>query len=402
MIKRIVLENYLSHARTVIEPAAGLTVLLGPNNCGKSAVVSALQTLARNASGEYMIRHGQKQARVTVETSDGHELVWRRKGSTVSYVLDGREVHRLHGGVPDDLHQMLKLPTVQSPGEAEDFEIHFAEQKSPVFLLGESGSRAAMFFSASSDAGRLLGIQDRHREKVREQKSRRKSLVCEIEQIDVELSTLGAIDEIEPLLAQAESAGEEIARRDAACARLKDLIAGIEQCSLRARQCARRASAIKPLAPPPVQHDLKPLMQMIASMEQAAHRRRQAHALGRAVAPLPDPPALADPGPLERQIGTIRAASRRLVCAAARCRALSGLPDPPAQSDPTALARLILEMESCQKKAASCRREVADVDARIAHVAGQITTWARNHPNCPICGSTISGEALLQGAHEHG
>ena len=43
MITRITLENYMSHARTVIEPAGGLTVIVGPNNCGKSAIASALR-----------------------------------------------------------------------------------------------------------------------------------------------------------------------------------------------------------------------------------------------------------------------------------------------------------------------------------------------------------------------
>jgi hypothetical protein len=31
MIRKIVLENYMAHVRTVIEPAQGLTVLIGPN-----------------------------------------------------------------------------------------------------------------------------------------------------------------------------------------------------------------------------------------------------------------------------------------------------------------------------------------------------------------------------------
>src|SRR5688572_19125016 len=94
MITRIVLENYMSHGRTVIEPAAGLTVLVGPNNCGKSAVVSALQTVCGDHDGDFMVRHGEKSCQVTVETSDGHSVTWRRVKGKVSYVIDGREVHR--------------------------------------------------------------------------------------------------------------------------------------------------------------------------------------------------------------------------------------------------------------------------------------------------------------------
>jgi len=106
MIRRITLQNYMAHVHTVIEPASGLTVLVGPNNCGKSAVVSALEALCNNASGSYMIRHDEKEARVTVDTDDGHTLVWRRRGNVVSYIIDGREIHRVRGSVPEDLHTL--------------------------------------------------------------------------------------------------------------------------------------------------------------------------------------------------------------------------------------------------------------------------------------------------------
>ena len=81
MIKRIELTNFMSHEHTVIEPAAGLTVLVGPNNCGKSAVVAALQILCHNDSSTYVLRHGEKECSVKVETDDGHTVEWRRKNS---------------------------------------------------------------------------------------------------------------------------------------------------------------------------------------------------------------------------------------------------------------------------------------------------------------------------------
>ena len=55
VIKRIELINFMSHEHTVIEPAAGLTVLVGPNNCGKSAIVTALQILCHNDNSTYVL-----------------------------------------------------------------------------------------------------------------------------------------------------------------------------------------------------------------------------------------------------------------------------------------------------------------------------------------------------------
>src|SRR5277367_6492702 len=96
MITRIELTNFMSHEHTVIEPAAGLTVLMGPNNCGKSAIVAALQILASNENSTYVMRHGAKEVSVKVETDDGHIIEWRRKNSP-SYLIDGQKFDRLRG-----------------------------------------------------------------------------------------------------------------------------------------------------------------------------------------------------------------------------------------------------------------------------------------------------------------
>ena len=144
MISRIVLENYMSHGRTVIEPAAGLTVLVGPNNCGKSAVVEALRTVCGEHEGDFMVRHGEKNSAVAVQTGDGHEVIWRRSKGKVSYVIDGREVHRTgRGNLPDGLEEVLQLCKVRHPNGRDEFDVHFGHQKAPIFLIDREGDAAA-------------------------------------------------------------------------------------------------------------------------------------------------------------------------------------------------------------------------------------------------------------------
>jgi exonuclease SbcC len=162
MITRVELTNFMSHRHTVIEPAAGLTVLVGPNNVGKSAVVAALQILCHNENSTYVQRHGERDCSVRVHTDDGHVIEWRRK-TAPSYIIDGQVFDRLKGnGLPDELCSALRLTKVDAGGDA-DFDVHFGTQKSPIFLLGNSAANAARFFASSSDAIRLVSIQKRHR-----------------------------------------------------------------------------------------------------------------------------------------------------------------------------------------------------------------------------------------------
>ena len=144
MITRIELTNFMSHKHTVIEPAAGLTVLVGPNNIGKSAIVAALQILCHNDNSTYVLRHGEKECSIRVDTDDGHTVEWRRKNAP-SYVVDTVTFDRLrNSGLPDEVHQALRLPKVAAYDT--DFDIHFGTQKSPIFLLANSPANAAPVF----------------------------------------------------------------------------------------------------------------------------------------------------------------------------------------------------------------------------------------------------------------
>jgi hypothetical protein len=188
MVRKIVIENFMSHSLSVIEPCETLTVLTGPNNCGKSAVVAALQVLCRDEKGSYMLRHGQREASVLIETEDDHSVKWSRsKSNVVTYSIDGRDVHR---GAPHDLHDVLLLPTVSMKDGKEEFDVHFGEQKRPIFLLNDSGSHAATFFASSSDAEYIVRMQALHKQRTGEAKSNEKRITQEIRGLDLRIDKL--------------------------------------------------------------------------------------------------------------------------------------------------------------------------------------------------------------------
>ena len=76
MIEKIVLSNFMAHAQTELKLANGLTVLVGPNNIGKSTVAVALKLLARNSNLNFVMQHEQKECSISVQTSEGHSIQW--------------------------------------------------------------------------------------------------------------------------------------------------------------------------------------------------------------------------------------------------------------------------------------------------------------------------------------
>ena len=363
MIRRIVLDNFMSHARSEFDLAgAGLTVVCGPNNCGKSAVVSAIEALCFNTPGDFMVRHDADQAEVTLETDDGHTLVWRRhtKGGA-SYVIDGREVHRLgKGGVPDDLHEHLRLPKVEHEGRAP-FDVHIGRQKQPIFLIDDESGTAA-FFSAASDAQRLLEIQKRHKSKVGEQRAVERSLGGELERLDGQLAALEPLDDLGGALEQLEY------EHDALCAFTDDeqamsaLVEKLEEVTARAARQQARVEALDDLSAPPEPLDTVALEHLLARADRAVRQVEQSEARLACAARLAPLPELDDPAPLSDVIRRLGDATLRTIESHARLERVVG---------------------------------------QLATVKADIAAWARENPTCPVCGGVVESERLFEGAHAH-
>jgi exonuclease SbcC len=364
VISRITLENFMSHKETLIEPSPGLTVLVGPNNCGKSAVVVALQILATNENSTYVMRHGAKETRVTVETDDDHTVEWARKTSGgPSYVVDGERFDRLRHSVPEAVHGALRIGPVVSGSEGGmEFDLHFGSQKSPVFLLDESGAAIAQFFASSSDAEKLVKMQQLHREKVRRARAELERLQSEEENIDRDLAALASAGEIAALAGDAENKHEVITALRMRIGALSDVV----------RSIARERSVV-------------------------AH----AAARSRALEQLERPPALHTTKELATLISDIRKTTASCTAATARVRALDSLSSPPDLRETHALRETISALRGAQQKldqaeAVRVRAEHA-VDAAREEIAG----WVQEEGRCPYCGGELSVEQVLHAGGEH-
>lgn len=404
MIRRIILENYMAHGRTVIEPAAGLTVLVGPNNCGKSAVVHALQTLCYNRPADFAVRHGETDASVTVETDDGHVLTWQRKKGVVSYVINGREVGRLRRDVPDDLHQYLRMPRIEPANESSaPFFVHFGLQKSPIFLLDDPPARAATFFASSSDAEKLLEMQKRHREKVKDAKRDHDRLASEAAVLDRRLEATAPVTVLAERMTAVEETHRRLVESDRTTASRRELADRLARATRRRDAHALRLRAAAPLMAAPPWADTSTLAETIARMKGISTRLRREKSRAAAVEPLLAPPAWRDTSILRQLIAKIRSAAAQSRRSQGISRGLAQLAQPP---EPIVQRAIELSSMISRGKELTTRRGAAKAEMLLAQSAidalrEQARAWVEAHPNCPTCGAPTTCESVLEAEHEH-
>jgi exonuclease SbcC len=434
MITKITLDNYMSHAHTVIEPAPGLTVIVGPNNCGKSAIVSALQTLCGDNIGDFMVRHGESHCAVTVETDDGHTICWQRKGKTVSYILDGKDVHRTgRGNLPDDLQALLRLGKVAHPSKDEEFDVHFGAQKSPIFLIDREADTAA-FFSTASDAEKLIEMQKLHKSKVTD---RRRQLAETKSDLAILEGLLGALSPLDVLGEQLESvAGEEreIERLEQEIVDLEELLSQTVRQGQLVAFHQRAVAAITPLRPLPELAETEPLEALAGLLAQTrdevAHHTKTAEALAllhsvpeqedltplaqqrdrlqkaqrvvakvgartAALRALTEPPVMNDIAPLEQLHRRLTAGTLEASAALAIQAALAHLAPPPMQEDPAPLAELLARFATASSARLKLLGGLEEVAAKLKTVEADMAAWLWANPNCPTCGQPTSREHFL-------
>lgn len=341
MIRRITLDNFMSHSHSVIEPAEGLTVLVGPNNCGKSAVITALQTLCYNERGGFMVRHGESECRVTVETSEGHTLEWIRQKNRVRYIINGREVDRLKGSIPADLHQSLRLPLVESADGHDDFNIHFGEQKRPIFLLDQNGRQAAAFFASSSDAALLMEMQAAHKKRVTERRQDERTLSAEVDRFRRLLGTLQPVSDLSSRAEVLQDTHAELTASAQTLERLGEVAAQLLEDSTKVLHWQRSHDELQKLKSPPELQDTEDLAEQIKELDRATQSLHGQLARHGALIGLPEAPEMQPEAELDSLLQRIQA-SQAAAEFAARCdAALTSLTTAPVFHDVTAIEQAI-------------------------------------------------------------
>jgi AAA domain len=402
VIKRIELINFMSHSHTVIDLAEGLNVLCGPNNCGKSAVVSALRLVCYNESSTHVVRHDAREAVIIIETGDGHIVRWSRKrNGSPRYEIDGQVFDRLgKGGVPDRVHEVLKLPLVATDSQEQEFDVHFGQQQAPIFLLNAPARASAFFFASSSDAIRLVEMQNLHRQNVIDKTRDRKRLG---EEQTERIELVNRISSLDPVLQQLGTVEETFsALRDEAVATtgFADHIANTELLTKEIQVQGSRLEQLANLSQAPAAAETGPIENVIAAIETQSAVLGLSALIASASRVVAEPPALHSLEPIQQAIAGLASADQAASTSAQYVELLRTVYAPPADMETTELDSLIRNVASSEKSARQELKKARDASAASEVVLASIRDWIRNNPHCPTCGGLVT-ESELAGIVRH-
>lgn len=366
MIHRLIITDFMTHEHTVLELHSGVTVLTGPNNTGKSAVVEALRCVAENPPSASLIRHGAAKAVVRLELDDGSWVQWERTAGSVVYKVrsaNGTETVYAkvgRGTVPEDIRALLRLQSLST--EAGSVDVHIGHQKDPIFLLDQPGSQAAAFFAASTEADYLLAMQQALKERTAEAQSDRRRLQQEIQQTEKDLAAFALLPAVAQQMKEAENLYAQIEATDRAVPALEALILTADNLAQRLRLWTQKSRRLQPLEAPPDVQDTVSLQNRLDQLVNAHSSIQKTRILLASLARLDTPPPIKNTAALHDLLHHMQRTHRNLSRRTQTSEVLSRVKEPPSLSDTAALARLAarldetlwcLRVENQRKEAAS-------------------------------------------------
>lgn len=150
---KIRVDNFQSIGSAELQPT-GLTVIVGPSDRGKSALLRAIEAALFNRPGDQFVRTGAKTATVALELDDPNTTVssrrhinWEKGAGLNKFAVDGVEFTRVGKGAPPPLQALgfrdvtigAKLKDDGTFEGGETVRPQVARQFDPVFLLDKSG-----------------------------------------------------------------------------------------------------------------------------------------------------------------------------------------------------------------------------------------------------------------------
>lgn len=201
MSVRVRVQNFQSikDAEVIID---GLTVVTGPNNSGKTALMRAVRGVFTNPAAGPLVRHGAAYLSVTLTFDDGVTICWEKgwekpgqKGKGINrYHINGITIQGVGRGVPPEV-EILGVKDIQAASERVWPQI--ADQfDGTLFLLNRPGSSIAEALSDVERVGRLTEALKLSERDQRTADNERKVRRVDLESLKKEVASYDGVEDV--------------------------------------------------------------------------------------------------------------------------------------------------------------------------------------------------------------
>lgn len=138
MFNKIILKNFQSHKKSILNLIPGVNVIIGSSDVGKTAIVRALRWLVWNRpQGEAFRSYWGGITSIKVQTDEG--IIKRIRGNKNQYFVNELELNAIKSEVPAEVNSFLNMN-----------EINLQTQFSRPFLLDSSPGEVAQHFNKTA------------------------------------------------------------------------------------------------------------------------------------------------------------------------------------------------------------------------------------------------------------
>ena len=217
MIKKVEIENFQSHKKTILEFVPGTNVIIGESDAGKSAIFRAINWAITNRPlGDGFRSDWGGDTRVAIYTAEG-DVIERIKTATRNvYIINGKPLTAFGSEVPEQVSEILRMD-----------EANIQSQMDVPFLLAVSPGEAARLLNKAASIddidytiSNLRGEYQKISNNIKFNEGKLKDYEKQIKQYD-------NLPELEEKLERVEEAEKELEKHEQKLAKLTQLVAGV-------------------------------------------------------------------------------------------------------------------------------------------------------------------------------
>ena len=234
MITKFQIKNFQCHSKLTIDLDEHVTVIVGPSDSGKSAIIRAIRWLCLNQpSGDSFIRDGSNSVTARMKV-DGRTVTRYRDKSDNLYKLGKDEFKSFGSSVPVPIERLLNIGPV-----------NFQQQHDPPYWLADSAGQVSRELNAIVN----LEVIDSVLLTVAKQitKSRNEVGFTEerLSKVETEVKDTEWAEDAESDLKRLDKARSEHARQAVRVARMSDVVQEAIERRETHQQASKQASALR-------------------------------------------------------------------------------------------------------------------------------------------------------------